>query len=153
MLLVGQKVDYFLYCQKSVFFTLRGNFLVWNFSVKSKIYLWTISGNFAFGPIKIWTLLVGQKVDYFLYCQKRVFFYFKGSFLTFVFEFGIFWSKAKLIFGQFQAILLLGPSKSGRSLWVKKWISTEVLKNVFFHFKGSFFTSFLSFEFFGQKQN
>ena len=32
-------------------------------------------------------------------------------------------SKAKLIFGQFQAILLLGPSKSGRSLWVKKWIS------------------------------
>ena len=72
--------------------------------------------------MKIWTLLVGQKVDYFLYCQK-VFFDFKGSFLTFVFEFGIFWSKAKLIFGQFRAILLLGPSKSGHSLWVKKWIT------------------------------
>ena len=52
-----------------------------------------------------------------------MFFDFKGSFLSFVFEFGIFWSKAKLIFGQFRAILLLGPSKSGRSLWVKKWIS------------------------------
>ena len=38
-------------------------------------------------------------------------------------EFGIFRSKAKLKFGQFRAILLLGPSKSGRSLWVKKWIS------------------------------
>merc|ERR1712030_240221 len=57
---------------------------------------------------KIWTLLVGQKVDYFLYCQK-VFFDFKGSFLTFIFDFLIFWSKAKLIFGQFWAILLLGP--------------------------------------------
>ena len=55
--------------------------------------------------------------------SKSVFFDFKGSFLSFVFEFGIFWSKAKLIFGQFRAILLLGPSKSGRSLWVKKWIS------------------------------
>ncbi len=54
---------------------------------------------------------------------QKVFFDFKGSFLNFVFEFGIFWSKAKLIFGQFRAILLLGPSKSGRSLWVKKWIS------------------------------
>ena len=43
--------------------------------------------------------------------------------MSFVFEFGIFWSKAKLKFGQFRAILLLGPSKSGRSLWVKKWIS------------------------------
>ena len=30
---------------------------------------------------------------------------------------------SKLIFGQFWAILLLGPSKSGRSLWVKKWIT------------------------------
>ena len=67
-------------------------------------------------------LLVGQKVDYFLYCQK-VFFVFKGSFLSFVFEYGIFQSKAKMIFGQFQAILLLGPSKSERSLWVKKWIT------------------------------
>ena len=28
-----------------------------------------------------------------------------------------------MIFEQFQAILLLGPSKSGRSLWVKKWIT------------------------------
>ena len=37
------------------------------FLVKSKNDLWTISGNFAFGPIKIWMLLVGQKVDYFLY--------------------------------------------------------------------------------------
>ena len=37
------------------------------FSVKSKNDLCTISGNFAFGPIKIWMLLVGQKVDYFLY--------------------------------------------------------------------------------------
>ena len=54
---------------------------------------------------------------------QKVIFDFKGSFLTFVFEFGIFWSKAKLIFGQFRAILLLGPSKSGHSLWVKKWIS------------------------------
>ncbi len=35
------------------------------FSVKSKNDLWTISGNFAFGPIQIWMLLVGQKVDYF----------------------------------------------------------------------------------------
>ena len=48
---------------------------------------------------------------------------FKGSFLSFVFEFGIFRSKAKLIFGQFRAILLLGPSKSGHSLWVNKWIT------------------------------
>ena len=54
---------------------------------------------------------------------EKVFFEFKGSFLSFVFEFGIFRSKAKLKFGQFRAILLLGPSKSGRSLWVKKWIS------------------------------
>ena len=54
---------------------------------------------------------------------QKVFFDFKGSFLSFVFEFGIFWLKAKLKFGQFRAILLLGPSKSGRSLWVKKWIS------------------------------
>ena len=43
--------------------------------------------------------------------------------MTSVFEFGFFWSRAKLIVGQFRAILLLGPSKSGRSLWVKKWIS------------------------------
>ncbi len=43
--------------------------------------------------------------------------------MSFVFEFGIFWSKTKMIFGQFWAIFLLGPSKSGRSLWVKKWIT------------------------------
>ena len=54
---------------------------------------------------------------------EKVFFEFKGSFLSFIFEFGIFRSKAKMIFGQFQAILLLGPSKSGHSLWVKKWIT------------------------------
>ena len=58
-------------------------------------------------------LLVGQKV----------FFDFQGYFLSFVFEFGIFQSKAKMIFGQFWAILLLSPSKSGHSLWVKKWIT------------------------------
>ena len=28
-----------------------------------------------------------------------------------------------MIFGQFREILLLGISKYGRSLWVKKWIS------------------------------
>ena len=28
-----------------------------------------------------------------------------------------------MIFGQFWAILLLGPSKSERSMWVKNWIS------------------------------
>ena len=33
--------------------------------------------------------------------------------MSFVFEFGIFWSKAKMIFGQSQAILLLGPSTTG----------------------------------------
>ena len=85
--------------------------------VKSKNNLWTISGKERPVFLKIWMLLVGQKVDYFLYCQK-VFFDFKGSFLSFV-----FWSKAKMIFGQFRAVLLLGPSKSGCSLWVKKWIS------------------------------
>ena len=63
--------------------------------------------------ISIQTLLVGQ----------RVFFDFKGSFLSFIFEFGIFRSKAKMIFGQFWTILLLAPSKSGHSLWVKKWIT------------------------------
>ena len=52
-----------------------------------------------------------------------MFFDFKGSFLSLIFEFGIFRSKANMIFGQFQAIWLLGPSKSGRSLWVKKWIT------------------------------
>ncbi len=66
------------------FFDFKGSlfsfvFLVLKISVKSKTDLWTISGNFAFGPIKIWMLLVGQKVDYFLYCEK-VFFDFKGSF-------------------------------------------------------------------------
>ena len=125
-LLVGQKV----------IFDFKGSFLSFVFEFRifwSKAKL--IFGQFQAWSVhfffKIWTLLVGQKVDYFLYCQK-VFFDFKGSFLTFVFEFGIFWSKAKLIFGQFRAILLQGPSKSGRSLWVKKWISTEVLKKVFF---------------------
>ena len=44
-----------------------------------------------------------------------------------------------MIFGQFWAILLLGPSKSGRSLWVKKWITFFTVKKVFFDFKGSFF--------------
>ena len=57
--------------------------------------------------------------------SKNVFFYFKGSFFSFIFDFEIFWSKAKLIFGQFRAILLLGPSKSGHSLWVKKWITMD----------------------------
>ena len=49
--------------------------------------------------------------------------------MSFVFEFWNFWSKAKMIFGQFRAILLMGPSKSGHSLWVKK---------CFFYFNGSF---------------
>ena len=30
-----------------------------------------------------------------------------------------------MIFEQFRTILLLGPSKSGCSLWVKKWITTD----------------------------
>merc|ERR1712112_387115 len=81
------------------------------------------------------TLLVGQEVI----------FDFKGSFLSFVFLFGIFQSKAKIIFGQFRPILLLGPSKSGRSLWVKKWITFFTVKKVFFYFKGSFFSFIFEF--------
>ena len=53
---------------KKCFLTLRGHFLVLflsfeNFGQKQKLSL----DNFAFGPIKICMLLVGQKVDYFLY--------------------------------------------------------------------------------------
>ncbi len=54
---------------------------------------------------------------------RKVIFDFKGSFLSFVFKFRIFWSKAKLIFGQFQAWSVHFFFKSGRSLLVKKWIS------------------------------
>ena len=82
---------------------------------------------------------------------EKVFFEFKGSFLSFVFEFGIFRSKAKLIFGQFRAILLLGPSKSGRSLLVKKWITFFTVKKCFFDFKGSFFSLVFEFEIFWSK--
>merc|ERR1712030_56098 len=83
---------------------------------------------------------------------KKCFFDFKGSFLSFVFEFGIFWSKAKMIFGQFGAILLLGPSKFGHSLWVKKWITFFTVKKCFFYFKGSFLSFVLKFEIFRSKQ-
>ena len=58
--------------------------------VKNKNDLWTISSNFTFGPIKIWTLFVGQKVDYFLYCQKSVFFTLRDHFLVSFFSFEFF---------------------------------------------------------------
>ena len=121
---------------QKVIFDFKGSFL--SFVFEFRIF-WS-KAKLIFGQFQAWSvhfffksgrsLLVKKWITFFT--VKKCFFYFKGSFFSFVFEFGIFWSKAKLIFGQFRAILLLGPSKSGRSLWVKKWISTEVLKNVFF---------------------
>ena len=144
MLLGPSKSGHSLWVKKGItFFTvkkcsliLRGNFLSFDFEFgifrsKAKMIFGQFRAILLLGPSKSGrSLWVKKWITFFT--VKKVFFDFKGSFLSFVFEFGIFWSKAKLIFGQFRAILLLGPSKSGCSLWVKKWISTELLKNGFF---------------------
>ncbi len=48
--------------------------------------------------------------------------------------------------------MLLGPTKSGRSLLVKKWITFFTVKKCFLTLRGHFLVLFFSLEFFGQKQ-
>ena len=133
---------------KSVFLTLRGNFWVLNFSVKSKNDLWTISGNFAFGPIKIWTLLVGQKVDYFLYCQKSVFFFtLRGLFWVLFLSFENLGQNQKWSLDNFGQFFFWAHwnldfpcgSKSGllffSTVWLRRRRETFLLVNRYIQFK------------------